>query len=168
MKRLVLSLSLLSLACAGCATSYQPSQGNSGGFSEVQWDDHTFQVSFHGNRSTTIERAQELTLLRSADLTLQNGFSYFVISDSKLRKESETTPMAQQAGRTESPSQPLNAAPTTRGRKNVPSMAEPVYIQSVVMYAEKPVVQDGTTIYNASIVCTTLGPRYNTQCGYYR
>ena len=66
---LILSAFLLS----GCATAYQP-KGFTGGFSETQLDESVFQVSFRGNAYTSSERAADFTLLRSAELTIENGY----------------------------------------------------------------------------------------------
>src|SRR5882724_2256033 len=81
LKTLVPLLTLI-LSLAGCATTYQP-QSFSGGFSETQLDKNVFRVSFKGNGYTQAERAEEMALLRSAELTLKNGFKYFVIIDGR-------------------------------------------------------------------------------------
>ena len=69
---------------SGCATTYQPNSF-SGGFSETQLDSNVFRVSFRGNGLTGAERAEEMALLRSAELTLNNGFSHFAIVDASSR-----------------------------------------------------------------------------------
>ena len=58
-----------SLVLVACATAYQP-QSFSGGFSETQLDKNVFRVSFKGNGYTNAERAEEMALLRSAELAL--------------------------------------------------------------------------------------------------
>ena len=63
---------VLPIILSACATTYQP-QGLSGGFSETQLDTNVFKVSFRGNGYTHAERAEDLALLRSAELTLKNG-----------------------------------------------------------------------------------------------
>ena len=77
--RMVVAASLMAIVCA-CATSYQ-SKRMSGGFSETRLGENVFQVSFRGNAYTHEERVADFTLLRSADLTLENSFRYFVIVD---------------------------------------------------------------------------------------
>lgn len=74
---------LLSLAASliGCATQYQ-AQGLSGGYSETQLGENIFRVSFRGNGYTRGERAADFALLRSAEVTIENGFRYFVIVES--------------------------------------------------------------------------------------
>ncbi|MFV8451338.1 CC0125/CC1285 family lipoprotein [Vibrio campbellii] len=65
---------------SGCATTYQ-SNGFSGGYSETQLDENVFKVAFRGNGYTSKERVADFTLLRSAELAMQNGYKYFVIVD---------------------------------------------------------------------------------------
>ncbi|MBI3779045.1 MAG: hypothetical protein HY274_09070 [Gammaproteobacteria bacterium] len=78
-------LSILALAVvlfSGCATSYQR-QSFSGGYSETQLGENIFQVTFRGNGYTNRERASDFSLLRSAEVALENGFHYFVIVESE-------------------------------------------------------------------------------------
>jgi hypothetical protein len=72
----------VALMLAGCATSYQ-SHGLMGGYSDTQIGPDMFRVSFGGNGYTSGERAQDFTLLRAAELTLQHGFRYFIIVEEK-------------------------------------------------------------------------------------
>ncbi len=72
----------VALMLVGCATSYQ-SKGLMGGYSDTQIAPNVFRVSFGGNGYTSGERAQDFTLLRAAELTLQHGFRYFIIVDEK-------------------------------------------------------------------------------------
>ncbi|MCP4746323.1 MAG: hypothetical protein GY874_09315 [Desulfobacteraceae bacterium] len=86
-------LALLALILFGCATPYQKS-GFEGGYSEAQLGENLFQVSFRGNGYTGLERITDFTLLRSAEVTLKNGFKYFVIveSDRKSKDYTRKTP----------------------------------------------------------------------------
>ena len=63
---------------ASCATKYHV-KSFTGGYSELQLEQNIFQVSFKGNSKTSMERAVDFALLRSAELTLGNGYNYFVI-----------------------------------------------------------------------------------------
>lgn len=67
---------------AGCVTPYQP-LGYTGGFSETQLSENIFQVNFKGNGDTSSERASDFALLRSAEVTLENGYRYFALMDSQ-------------------------------------------------------------------------------------
>lgn len=74
---------------ASCATDYQK-QGFSGGFSETRLSENIFRVSFGGNVFTSRERASDFNLLRSAEIALKNGFSYFVIVNSEVYSKTIT------------------------------------------------------------------------------
>jgi hypothetical protein len=61
---------------------YSPSLYFGGnGYSEKQLDSTTYQVSFVDNLST--DEADRLALYRSAELTDQHGFDYFIVNDSR-------------------------------------------------------------------------------------
>jgi hypothetical protein len=69
----------LGLALAGCATRYQ-AMGFTGGYEEVQLAPDTYRINVEANGYSTSSRAEELALLRAADLTIQRGFSRFVVT----------------------------------------------------------------------------------------
>jgi hypothetical protein len=69
---------LTCLMAGGCATAYQP-VGLTGGYSEVKLNSNTYQITVSGNGYTSADRAQKIALLRAADLTVQNGYSRFVV-----------------------------------------------------------------------------------------
>src|SRR5258708_6276789 len=74
MKRLSL---LIFLALMGCETGYQP-QSFTGGYSEFLTAPDEAVITFHGNGYTSVERVSEMTALRCAEVTLKNGYRYFV------------------------------------------------------------------------------------------
>ena len=77
--RMRISLMILSAACllAGCTTAYQP-DGVSGGYTQ-QVRDSTAQISFRANGLTTPETLNSFVLRRCAEVTLEDGYSYFVL-----------------------------------------------------------------------------------------
>ncbi|MEM8615337.1 MAG: hypothetical protein AAGF20_00225 [Pseudomonadota bacterium] len=83
---------LATIALAGCATGYKP-LGFSGGYSEVPLAADTYQVSYRANAYTKPDRAQEMTLLRCAELADEAGYAYFVIRsvEDQSRTSSYTT-----------------------------------------------------------------------------
>ena len=74
MKR-VLFLAVV-LCIGGCAMKYQPLRRGSG-FYDYKIQEDVFNVGYKGAGNT--ERAEDFTLLRSAEVTLTNGYKYFVI-----------------------------------------------------------------------------------------
>ena len=72
---------LLALTLVGCvtATPYQPAAPRGFGYSEERLDQNRFRVTFRGNSLTPRETVEDYLLYRAAELTLQNGYSHFLI-----------------------------------------------------------------------------------------
>jgi hypothetical protein len=72
-----------SLACAallaGCATEYQP-HNSEGGYSEALVEPGVWRVKFAATPYTLQHQIQDFSLLRSAELTLQQGYSHFTLA----------------------------------------------------------------------------------------
>ncbi|MBI5044288.1 MAG: hypothetical protein HZC10_10775 [Nitrospirae bacterium] len=71
---------MVMLFIASCATVYQPKRFT-GGYSDVQLDKNTVQVTFQGNAYTSKETVNTYLLYRCAETTIKHGFDYFVIID---------------------------------------------------------------------------------------
>ena len=158
--RSIFSIAAIALL-AGCATPYQPS-GLSGGFSETQLDANVFRVSFRGNGYTGQERAQEMALLRSAELTLSNGFSYFVIVEDSSRTEysSVVTPTQYQTTGTLSTygnTSYLNAQTRTTGGQTF-VIASPSVSNTIVCFGDRP--KNYSLVYDAQFVYSSLAQKY--------
>ena len=81
----------LSLAIAGCSTTgstpYQPvstSNRAAGGFSDERLATGDYRVTFSGNRLTSRETVESYLLYRSAELTVEQGYDWFVIVDREV------------------------------------------------------------------------------------
>lgn len=68
------------LMLSSCATSYKP-MGYGGGYKDYKVGDDMFHVSFKGNGYTGSDAVQEMFLRRCAEITRQQGFSYFAFVD---------------------------------------------------------------------------------------
>lgn len=82
-------------ALAGCATpsTYHPATGSGfarEGFSDEQLEANRFRVTFSGNSFTARETVEKYLLFRAAELTLDRGYDYFVISDRDTDKRTRT------------------------------------------------------------------------------
>lgn len=90
MRKLLAACGLASLiGLAGCATAtgYGPAQPAGYGFEETRIEQNRFQVTFAGNSLTDLQTVQTYLLYRSAELTSQNGYDYFVIVDRNLDED---------------------------------------------------------------------------------
>lgn len=83
------------LALGGCmtATPYQPATGTGQyrtGYSDEQIEENRFRVSFAGNTLTSRETVERYLLYRAAELTVQRGYDYFILTDRDTERRSET------------------------------------------------------------------------------
>jgi hypothetical protein len=77
--RALTALAALAL-CAGCAaaTPYQP-MGLEGGYSQTRLGADLFTVIFQGNAHLPRRTAESYALYRSAEVSIESGFDYFVV-----------------------------------------------------------------------------------------
>ena len=168
----ILFLSSLFILSA-CATPYQKT-GLGGGFSETQLSENIFQVNFKGNSYTSTQRAADFALLRSAELTLKNGYKYFVLSDSNnsIEHSSYTTPLrAHTRGHantygtlntygnfgTYSGSTDITTTTYFRGGKTY-NIKKPTSAKTIVCFKEKP--KNGFS-FDAEFLKKSLQTKYN-------
>ena len=156
----IFTISLAFLVTA-CATSYQP-QSFSGGFTETQLDTNVFRVSFKGNGYTSADRAEEMSLLRSADLTLKSGFTHFSIIDGRSRTESSSFTSPTQSTTTGSVStfggtSSLNATTRQTGGETY-IIAKPSTTNTIVCYKGKPT--NIGFVYDAQFVFNSLSQKF--------
>ena len=156
MKYLTL-LSLPLIFLSGCSTSYQ-SKSFSGGYLETQLDENVYKVYFHGNRHTGIERVADFTLLRSAQLTLEKGYKYFLVvdTDSYTSNSTYTTPaVSYNSG---SPIYGHSAPNTTASQTH--NISQPSSSNIIACFKEKPKNGDS---YNAEITFKNITEKYGIE-----
>lgn len=78
----LLCVAFLAWALSSCATPYQQS-GITGGYSEKKISDSAYTVSFSGNGFASKDRVYFFWIYRCAELTLQRGYSLYVIRPNK-------------------------------------------------------------------------------------
>jgi hypothetical protein len=84
MKRAFAFAALAALSLAACATStpYGPATSkNPYGFTDQKIEDGRYRIVFRGNSSTNRETVETYLLYRAAELTIENGFDYFVVTE---------------------------------------------------------------------------------------
>lgn len=156
----ITSLSI-GLFLAGCTTSYQE-VGFSGGYDELKIADNLYKVSFSGNGYTSGKRVEDFAMLRSAELTIQNGFKYFIFLDGETEYMSQTqvSPVYTDTNATINTygnSAQLNARSTTHGG-NVNTITKAKRENTVMMFNERP---DGILVYEAKSIWEQLSQRYD-------
>ena len=156
-----LAIFLVAITTAGCATSYQH-KGATGGYSETQLSPNSFQIYFKGNGYTGEERAEDFTLLRSAEISLEHGFPYFIIVSERVGAstsvyttptQTTTTGQATAVGKTAYGS----ATSTTTGGHSFQTH-KPSLRDTIVCIKEKPDVQG--VVYEAEFVAHSIRSKY--------
>lgn len=76
---LLAAAAALALSACATATPYQPAgfQGQRGGYAEQRLESDRYRVTFAGNSVTSRDQVELSLLLRSAELTAENGFDWF-------------------------------------------------------------------------------------------
>lgn len=72
------------LLVAGCATQtpYKPAEArDKEGYTETRLGENRYRISFVGNSATPAETVKDYALLRAAELTLQEGYSWFSVAE---------------------------------------------------------------------------------------
>lgn len=96
---IVAGILVLAMPLAGCVTTptpYQPYRsegagGVHGGFSEEQLAPNRYRVRFHGNELTSREQVEKYLLYRSAELTVAQGYDWFLVAQRHTEHDVETT-----------------------------------------------------------------------------
>ena len=159
MKQIII-ISVAMLFLQGCATSYQ-SDSFTGGYSETQLDENVFKVSFRGNGYTRRDRVSDFTLLRSAELAIQNGFNYFVVIDanSYTSTSTHTTPTTTNTTASAYGTGNYaygNATSTTTGGQTY-NISKPSSSNTIVCFKEKP--SSGFS-YSSNFIYKSLTEKY--------
>jgi hypothetical protein len=155
------------LGLTACATAYQTGNHFTGGFDETALAPNVYRVSFQGNGYTSGTRAEDLALLRSADLTLQKGFKFFALADSKNAStlSAYTTPVTANttAHVTSFGNSAYGTATTTYSGGQTTFIRKPSSKNIVVMFHDRPEI-DGM-VFDAEFICQSLAPKYKAVCG---
>ncbi len=74
-------------ACA-TATPYQPAVSDRYGFEDQRIENNRMRITFRGNSVTDRETVETYLLYRAAELTLQNGYDYFIVANRDTEEHS--------------------------------------------------------------------------------
>lgn len=75
---------LLAILLTSCASGYE-NNGVLGGYSSQQTAENTYLISYQGNGYTHPDRALDLTMLRSAEICMENASPYFKVTSQKIQ-----------------------------------------------------------------------------------
>lgn len=155
----------VALAIAGCASPYK-TEGFGGGFSETQLEKNVFRVSFRGNGFTSPERAEEFALLRSAELTIDHGYTHFAFIDSRSRESQSAYTTPTQYVTTANANVIGNsiygtARTTTYGGQTF-VISKPSTTNTIMCFSGKPDIQG--VVFDARLLCDSLGQKHGVTC----
>ncbi|MCI5047352.1 MAG: hypothetical protein MRY59_07605 [Aquisalinus sp.] len=86
-KTVLAGLGISLLAACATETPYAPrGEGSGYGYSEQSIESNRYRVTFRGNSTTSRETVENYLLYRSAELTIQKGFDYFVVVEDETER----------------------------------------------------------------------------------
>ena len=106
-----------------------------------------------------MNNAENHALLRSADITLQNGFAFFLIESSSSKTKNSNVSMPS----TSTTTFVGNTAYTSNNGGSNIAVSKPRVTHTITMYKEKPDAQ--SVVYDAELLCDSLAKKLEAQCG---
>ena len=162
----------LPIFLVSCATGYQPLNDSSGYWDErIEPSSNKFTIGYDGNKwhSNPVnqrERVIDLALLRSAEVALENGFKYFIVSDSKTYTEKTRSLQGSITSNTTASRLKRNASETYQIKAIFKTVN---YLELVEDLRTNAVMQSGEfkdyAVYNADLVVYTIHRKYNMNNG---
>ena len=156
MKRIIFLVLIISLT--GCMDQYQKKEYSWGaGHSETQLDNNIFRVTYTGDEFTSEEAAIDFSLLRCAELTIENGYNYFSIMEknSSVKTEVYSVPATYQTYNSG-----YGAATTYTYGGGTYSSSSPSSDNTIMMFKQKP---SAGISYNAEFVANSIRNKYKMQ-----
>jgi hypothetical protein len=152
---LAIVLTLLLTACA-TPTKYFPLNIWGEGYTETQVATNIFRVSFHANDATRADYAEDMTLLRSAEVTKNNGYSYFIIVNEASRSDGmESHGGGVVSGFKTSPTSSFGSIAGSSSTSSKPSTTN-----TLVCYKSKPENSSGL-VYDATFIINSIENKYH-------
>jgi len=173
MKRVNATVAMfLSILLISCTTGYRPLNDSSGYWDErIEPSSNKFTIGYDGNKwhSNPVnrkERVMDLALLRSAEVALENGFKYFIVSDSKVYTEKTRSLQGSITSNTTASRLKRNASETYQIKAIFKTVN---YVELAEDLRTNAVMQSGEfkdyAVYNADLVVYTINRKYDMNSG---
>lgn len=155
---------VICLTLSACATGYYKNRGITGGYSDTQLAPDMFRVSFSGNGFVSNERAQDMALLRAADLTLMHGYKYFIVGGESDTSTNQTVSTPGHSYTTGFVSMNANSASYSGQTTYFPGMNINIYRAGHQLLIQclnhRP---DSTMTFDARFIMKTLKAKYKVE-----
>ena len=169
MKRVNTTVAMfLSILLISCTTGYRPLNDSSGYWDErIEPSSNKFTIGYDGNKwhSNPVnrkERVMDLALLRSAEVALENGFKYFIVSDRKVYTEKTRSLQGSITSNTTASRLKRNASETYQIKAIFKTVN---YVELAEDLRTNAVMQSGEfkdyAVYNADLVVYTINRKYD-------
>ena len=173
MKRVNATVAMfLSVLLISCTTGYRPLNDSSGYWDErIEPSSNKFTIGYDGNKwhSNPVnqkERVMDLALLRSAEVALENGFKYFIVSDSKVYTEKTRSLQGSITSNTTASRLKRNASETYQIKAIFKTVN---YVELAEDLRTNAVMQSGEfkdyAVYNADLVVYAINRKYDMNSG---
>jgi hypothetical protein len=150
---------VLLLGLSSCMeTSYRSTGSMWTGFSDVQLAPNKFRINFNGNITDEKSKIRDFTLLRSAEVTIENGFKYFVVLDEKNLTEEISSSMPMTSYSSGSLSGGSFSANTQYYGGGTAVFRAPIFNNTIICYTKKP---QGLDSYDATFLVNSLKKAYD-------
>jgi len=140
----------------GCATPYQK-DGFAGGYEETQLNENIWMVAVGVNGYSSKQRAIDFTLLRSAEICVENNYKYFMVvgSDTDIN-----TTMGMTKGTTTTRDNG-NGTFTSTTSGGIPfTISKPSANNTILLLNEKP---DNSIYFDPSYVIRNIKEKYGIE-----
>ena len=152
--KILIFIFAITLLISGCATTYQKKTTWTIGHSETQLAENIFRVSYEGTEFTGNDRVIDYTLLRSAEVTIENGYKYFAIIS---EKSSVTTQTFSSPSTYHTYGNAISGYTTYAYGGGTYTNSYPSTTNTIMLFKEKP--QQGIA-YDAVFVATKIREKY--------
>lgn len=167
MKKIRKGAAVFCLLLYACATPYGK-YGSLGGYTDSRIDENTFSISVDNNGFTSHQTTSMHALYRAAELTVENGFDYFVL----VGGANNSTSMAMVMPGTSTSSTTVNTYGSTAYARTTtnyaPTMVVPIVLPNATLVIKsfkgsKP--GEVAEAYDARSVMKYLGPQIGADEG---
>lgn len=158
MRALLILISLILFSC----TSYAP-KGLAGGFVETQLNATTWKINVNGNGFTSNTRVDDYALLRASELTIENGYKYFLVTSSSQDVKKNKVKLSDGTSRTTGTINGGLISATTTDTPARYSNVSKYRSELIFTMVDSNRVSEDMIAYDAQLIYDSLTEKYNIE-----